>query len=128
MNPIDKHLNESQISGLRWGYIIRFTIDLAVAVAIGVLLVKESFGGHNKIACLISIAYAQLAAFAHTGIMQSESNSGKIDILQGGESNSSREVWGAAWIAANEIHLRYFVLYGCIHIGLLVVAFWKIIA
>ena len=126
MNPADKNWLDSQLSALRFSYLSRFTIDLAVAAAVATLLIKESFGEYNKIACLIAIVYAQLAAFARTGLTQTESNSAKIDIVKGGNEAASREFWDAHWIACNEIQMKYFYLYACLHISLLCVAFGKL--
>lgn len=108
MNPIDKHFLDSQVGTVRTAYAFRFCIDLVVGTAIAILIIKESFGQNNQIACLITIVYSQLAAILRTGNLQVESNSDKLDIVKGGDSEAARELWDKFWIAQNETRLRFF--------------------
>jgi hypothetical protein len=128
INPIDKQFLDSQVGSVRTAYVFRFCIDLAVGVAIAVLITKESFGQNNQIACLITIVYAQLAAILRTGNLQAESNSDKLDIVKGGESNAARELWDRLWIAQNDTRLRFFYLYCVLHLSLIATAFWRLLA
>ena len=126
MNPIDKNRIDSEVGSLRVGYLCRFALDLVVAGLIATLLLNESFGNQNKIACLIAIAYAQLAAFIRTGNLQVESNSDKLDIVISGDDKSSRDLWDAHSIACYKVYRKFFYLYFFLHSGLICVAFWKL--
>ena len=126
MHPVDKQYLESLVRAGRWAYIVQFSVDLAVGAAMAVLIIKEYFGQHNQIACLIVIVYAQLAAMARAGILQSEGNSDKIDIVKGGDSEVSRELWDQIYIAQSKRASNFFILYVCLRIALIGVAFWKL--
>jgi hypothetical protein len=127
MNPNDKLLLGYQMRWFGLSYLFRFTIDLVVAVIIGSLILSESFGVNNKLACLVAIVYAQLMAVSRLSTMKVEGNSAKLDAVSAGESAASRELADAQWIALNEIHRKYYYLYACLHLGMLCVAFWKLL-
>ncbi len=90
------------------------------------LIIKEYFGQYNQIACLIVIAYAQLSALVHTGNLQAESNSDKIDIVKDRDSKASRELWEQLYIAQNKTHMNFFYLYCFLHLALIGVSFWRL--
>lgn len=128
MNFTDQQYLESEAKTFRWEYLTRFAIDLAVAAAIGFLLLEKSFGDYNKIACLIAIVYARLSSVARIAHMQVESNSAKLDIVNRGDSAASRELWEAVWKAQNKIHSKCIMAYAFLHFALLCAAFWRIFA
>jgi hypothetical protein len=126
VNSSDKQYLESVVRSGKMSYTLRLSIDMAVGATLAVLIVTETFGQHNQIACLIVVVYAQLSAISMGNSFQTEANSDKLDIVKGGDCDASRELWGKIYITQREMRINFLLIYCCLNLALIIVSLWKL--
>jgi hypothetical protein len=90
------------------------------------LVLNQNFGEFHKIASLIIVVYAQLSAFIRAGVAQAESNTYKLDQINGNNSASSRGFWVALGADLNKIQLNFLYMYWVLNFFLLSIGIWGI--